>query len=273
MTTTEPDAKADVHDFWNEGSCGEAYAHGDDERARYAEQARARYELEPYIHGFAKFSEAPGHDVLEIGVGMGADHEQWAKAGAQSLTGVDLTERAVEHTRNRLGLLNLSSELQVADAENLPFDDEQFDIVYSWGVLHHSPNTQRAIDEVYRVLRPGGTARIMIYNKWSMTGAMLWTRYAMMRGRPWRGFTHIYANHLESPNTKAYTPEQAARLFGRFSSMNHQIELAVSDLIEGVAGQRHQGRLLDTARRLWPRDQIRRHLPNRGLFLMIEAVR
>lgn len=141
-----PDKRA-VHDFWNAASCGEAqYLHGT-ERAAYAEEARIRYELEPYIPSFARFGDARGKQVLEIGVGLGADHLGFAQAGAH-LYGVDLTPRAIEHTRRRLEAFGLQSTLETADAENLPFAKDRFDIVYSWGVLHHSPDTPRAIDEL-----------------------------------------------------------------------------------------------------------------------------
>lgn len=93
--------------------------------------------------------------MLEIGVGLGADHQRFAEAGAD-LYGIDLTERAVEHTRRRLALFELESRLAIGDAEDLAFPDEAFDQVYSWGVLHHSPDTPKAIDEVWRVLKPGG---------------------------------------------------------------------------------------------------------------------
>ena len=91
-------------------------------------------------------------DVLEIGVGMGADHLQGAQAGPRSLTGIDLTSKAVGLTRARLALSGASSRLLVSDAENLPFPAESFDLVDSWGVLHHSPRTDHAIAEVRRVL-------------------------------------------------------------------------------------------------------------------------
>jgi ubiquinone/menaquinone biosynthesis C-methylase UbiE len=161
--------KQAVHDFWNAASCGESlYLKGAQEAAYAAQEAR-RYELEPYILTFADFAGARDRGVLEIGVGLGADHQRFAAAGAR-LTGVDLTDRAVAHTRQRLAALGLRSRLQSADAENLPFDDASFDVVYSWGVLHHSPDTPKAIDEVWRVLRPGGTARIMIYHSHSIVG-------------------------------------------------------------------------------------------------------
>ena len=95
---------------------------------------------------------------------MGADHLEWARSSPRSLTGIDLTDRAIQFTQERLGFYSLYSDLRVADAENLPFSDNSFDIVYSYGVLHHSPDTAQAIREVHRVLRPGGSARIMIYH-------------------------------------------------------------------------------------------------------------
>ena len=83
--------------------------------AGYAAQAKARYALEPYIRDFARFEETRGLRVLEIGVGLGADHQQFAEAGAD-LWGIDLTERAVEHTRRRLAAFGLNSHLAVGDA-------------------------------------------------------------------------------------------------------------------------------------------------------------
>src|SRR5687768_13123153 len=153
-------AKAAVQAFWDEASCGEALYLAGDSRDDYEKQSRARYEIEPYILEFGEFSRWTSKDVLEIGVGLGADHALLAQNGAR-LWGIDLTPRAVSHTRRRLDVLNLESHLQVADAEALPFSDQSFDLVYSWGVLHHSPDTQRAINEVFRVLRPGGEAKVM----------------------------------------------------------------------------------------------------------------
>ena len=182
--------KEQVHDFWNDASCGEElYLHGSDRQA-YQAQAARRYELEPYIPAFARFEQAQGQRVLEIGVGLGADHQRFAEAGAE-LFGVDLTERAIEHTRRRLAAFGLSSSLGVADAEHLDFPEGSFDRVYSWGVLHHSPDTETAIAEVWRVLRPGGSASIMVYHKRSLVGLMLWTRYALLRLRPWMGLREI----------------------------------------------------------------------------------
>lgn len=267
----DTDKKA-VHDYWNAASCGEVlYLKGEDEAA-YRAQGRKRYELEPYIESFANFTEAAGRTVLEIGVGLGADHEQFAINGAH-LVGVDLTARAVEHTRKRLAAQGLSSHLQVADAENLPFADGSFDVVYSWGVLHHSPNTHKAIDEVRRVVRTGGDVRIMVYHKHSMVGYMLWIRYGLLTGRPWRSLSSIYAEYLESPGTKAYSVAEVRKMFSAFSEVKIRTVLTHGDLLESDAGQRHGGLILSLARKIWPRRLIRWLFPNLGLFMLIEAKR
>lgn len=262
--------KEAVSEFWNRASCGEDLFLKGDEREDYASQARARYELEPYITKFADFAAQRGKRVLEIGVGLGADHQQFAQAGA-ILHGCDLTPRAVEHTRRRLQLFGLRSELHQADAENLAYSDESFDFVYSWGVLHHSPDTPKAIGEVYRILKPGGKARIMIYHKYSFVGYMLWLRYALLRGEWSTSLDAIYFNRLESPGTKAYTAEQARALFSRFRDVSIETVLTHGDMLSSGAGQRHKGALLTLARRLWPRWAIRLLFPRHGLFMLISA--
>ena len=266
------DLKQQVCDFWTEASCGEELYLKGDRPEDFAAQAEARYRLEPYIATFARFEEAGGKDVLEIGVGLGADHQRFAEAGAR-LRGIDLTQTAIDHTRKRLSGFGLESELRVADAEALPFADDSFDIVYSWGVIHHSPDTPRAAREILRVLRPGGRFAVMIYHRHSMIGYMLWLRYALLRGRPLTGLDEIYAKYLESPGTKAYTPAEAALLFDGALDVRISTVLTHGDLLESEAGQRHRGPVLSFARKIWPRPLIRRLLPNSGLFLMIEGTK
>jgi SAM-dependent methyltransferase len=265
--------KNSIHDFWNEKSCGEVYATGATFKEQLEHQAAERYRLEPQLLGFAGFAGGAGKDVLEIGVGMGADHLEWARASPRSLVGIDVTERAIEFTAHRLELYGLSSNLRVADAENLPFAANSFDIVYSYGVLHVPPDTPKAVREVFRVLRPGGVAKVLIYHTWSMVGYMLWLRYGLLAFRPFRGLRDIYAQHLESPGTKAYTIGEARELFGQFRSVDIQIELGPGDLLEGEVGQRHRGLLLRTAKVLWPRWFIRRAMKKHGMSMFITAVK
>jgi ubiquinone/menaquinone biosynthesis C-methylase UbiE len=263
--------KEAVREFWDQASCGEALYLRSRDQEGYRAQAKARYRLEGWmIFPFARFRESKGLSVLEIGVGLGADHQQFAQSGAM-LTGIDLTDRAVDHTRCRLQSFGLHSDLSTADAENLPFPDECFDVVYSWGVLHHSPDTQKAIQEVFRVLNWGGVARIMIYHKWSVVGFMLWLRYGLMSMRPFRSLEDIYARHLESPGTKAYSRAEALKLFGNFTYVDVKTPLAHGDLLESSVGQRHGGLVLSIARFIWPRWFIRRFFPDNGLTMMITA--
>ncbi len=260
-----------MEDFWNSSSCGEAlYLKACDEEG-YLSQAKNRYNLEgSLIFPFAKFDQSRGQSVLEIGVGLGADHQQYAQAGAK-IVGIDLTKRAIIHTRNRLEAFGLNSSLLVGDAENLPFDDNSFDVVYSWGVLHHSPDTRKAIKEVFRVLRLGGIARIMIYHKWSLVGLMLWLRYGLLAGKPFRSLNEIYGNYLESPGTKAYSRSEALELFDDFAYVDISTPLSHGDLLDSPVGQRHRGLLLQVANLIWPRWLIKSFFPRNGLFMMITA--
>jgi SAM-dependent methyltransferase len=272
-TVDGAESKAAMAAFWERESCGEVYADGVAGREFYESQSRTRYALEPFIFDFADFKSGKDRDVLEIGVGMGADHLEWAKSRPRSLTGADLTTRAVSFTRERLTLFGFESRLEVADAERLPFHDASFDIVYSWGVLHHSPNTPRAMAEIRRVLRPGGIAKVMVYHRTSIVGYVLWIRYALLAGQPRRSLDDVYAKHLESPGTKAYSLTDLPSLFEGFSSFESSVQLSVGDLMQGAAGQRHPGVALWLARRLWPRRLIRRWFADHGLFLLVTAVK
>jgi 2-polyprenyl-3-methyl-5-hydroxy-6-metoxy-1,4-benzoquinol methylase len=276
LTETERDKSMDdlqkqrVHDFWNASACGEELYLSGKSKADFEMHAQIRYQLEPYIPEFAEFSRFNGKKVLEIGVGLGAEHQRFAEAGAE-LHGVDLTERAIQNTKLRFSCFGLTSSLAKGDAESLEYPDDFFDLVYSWGVLHHSPNTQQAIGEVHRVLKPDGVAKIMIYHTWSMIGLMLYLRYGLLSGRPFRSLRSIYAAHLESPGTKAYSKAEARELFSRFSDVKISTVLTHGDLLESGAGQRHRGVSLSIARVIWPRWFIRKFLANAGLFMLIEA--
>ena len=259
-----------VHDFWNSSSCGEVlYLDGNDCNA-YRLQSKIRYKLEPQILDFAQFHSHKDKEILEIGVGLGSDHQKFAEAGAK-LKGVDLTERAIAHASKRMKLFGLQSDLLIADAENLPFMDDSFDLVYSWGVLHHTPNTREAISQVFRVLKNGGEARIMIYHKYSLVGYMLWARYALMRGRLFTSLTDIYEKYLESPGTKAFSKKEAYDLFSQFQNVGIKTILTHGDLLTSNAGQRHHGMLLSIAKLIWPRWFIKIFFKSQGLFMLITA--
>ena len=259
--------KEAVKDFWNHASCGEDMYLVGFTKDDYLFQASERYRLESQLT-FGEFQKFKDKKTLEIGVGLGADHQKLAEAGA-ILTGIDLTERAINHTKRRFDLFGIESNVFAADAESLPFEDESFEALYSWGVIHHSPNTPKIVEEIYRVLKKGAFVKIMIYHKKSIIGYMLWLRYALLAFKPWRSLDDLYYHHLESLGTKAYTYEEAKVLFSKFEIISIESPLTHGDLLTSDVGQRHRGRLLSLARRFWPRRLLQLFLPNHGLFLML----
>lgn len=162
--------KARVRDFWEANPCGGKFAGLADEqigtREFFDAVERHRYETEWHIPEVVRFDQWRDREVLEVGCGLATDGVRFARAGAR-YTGIDLTAKAIGLARRRFDLEDLRADLRVADAEALPLPDSRFDLVYSHGVLHHTPNTQMAIDEIHRVLRPGGTAMVMLYHRHS----------------------------------------------------------------------------------------------------------
>lgn len=206
--------KERVRSFWEADPCGSVHADAAEGTPEYYDAIeRRRNELEPFLPDIADFAGARGHTLLEIGVGIGTDFIRFVRAGAQA-TGVDLTEHAVALVRRRLDLEELTADVRQADAESLPFPDGSFERVYSWGVLHHTPDTARAVDEAVRVLAPGGSLTLMLYHRHSWVTYGLWLRRALARGKPFQSLSRILSEHMESTGTKGYTVAEARRLVG-----------------------------------------------------------
>ena len=157
--------KERVRVFWQENPCGTKFADAPPGSRRFYELVEEhRYRKEWHIPAAAGFNHSKDLAVLEVGCGLGTDGAQFAKAGAD-YTGIDLTDAAVELAKRRFELFQLPGTFRVADAERLDFPDNSFDLVYSHGVLHHTPDTAAAVREVHRVLRPGGKAVVMLYHR------------------------------------------------------------------------------------------------------------
>jgi ubiquinone/menaquinone biosynthesis C-methylase UbiE len=165
MSDSNSRLKDRVRAFWQANPCGTKFADAEmGTREFYERVEEHRYTKEWHIPAAADFKSTRGLRVLEIGCGLGTDGAQFAKAGA-IYTGVDLTDAAVDLARKRFELFNLPGEFRTADAEKLDFADESFDLVYSHGVLHHTPDTVQSVKEVHRVLKPGGRAVVMLYHR------------------------------------------------------------------------------------------------------------
>ena len=225
----------------------------------FAALERRRDEMEPYIREFAEFERWKGKRVLEVGFGAGVDFIRFARAGAEA-HGIELTEAGKGLVDKWLEREGLSADTRVSDAENLPFEDNAFDLVYSWGVIHHTPDTEKAARELLRVAKPGGQIRAMIYHKPSLVCLQAYIVYGIFRGKPFRPLEDIIANHIESPGTKAYGIEEARRLFAGASEITLQPKLTCHDL--RITRRTSLPRFLENA------------LPQRwGWFLLVKAVK
>lgn len=214
MSDAAAGLKDRVRVFWNRESCDADQAHAEKFSREYFEQIEQwRYRDQPFIHSFAQFSRYRGQRVLEVGFGAGTDFIQWLRAGAR-VSGIDLTEEALANVRHRIQVYGLPppESLQVADAENLPFPANTFDLGYSWGVLHHTPDTSKALAELVRVVRPGGEIKVMLYNRHGLYAWKMWVKHALLKGRPWKSLRWVLANHVESPGTQGFTDHELQQM-------------------------------------------------------------
>jgi ubiquinone/menaquinone biosynthesis C-methylase UbiE len=225
--TSDEKLKTTVHDYWNNQPCGTQFTNEQRGTKEFFEAVeRHRYATQPYAESLCKFKAFRGKSLLEIGCGLGTDLLQFARNGAL-VTGVDLTEESVALAQKRFELYGVQGTFRTADAENLPFADNSFDVVYSFGVLHHTPNTQKAIDEVYRVLKPGGDIVIMLYHKHSLhvwLGVPLYFLYGLTKGKLWgyEEWVRIY-DGKDNPLGKAYSRGELRKMFSRFKDVNFKV--------------------------------------------------
>ena len=221
-----------VREYWEKEVCGtSSYVTGEMAKRthEYFESIEEhRYRLEPFIHSVGQFTRWHGKKILEIGVGAGTDHLQFARAGAVCY-GVDLTNAAIKTTKSRFKLYGFKSELHKVDAEKLPFDDGSFDLIYSWGVIHHSEHPDMIIKEIYRVLRPGGLFIGMMYNRRSVFYFKKWIKHALLKGKPWLSYKKVIWHNHENLGTKAYTISELKMFFSEYKNFSTQTFLTESD--------------------------------------------
>ncbi len=256
---------------WNEALAASEFSrefYGEIDR-RFFDDA-AHY-LPPRVRPFDRlvpFDRLATCDVLEIGVGNGS-HAQLLAPHCRSYTGIDLTEYAVKSTATRFAMLNLPGRILQMDAEQMALPDASFDFVWSWGVIHHSADTDRVLREMHRVLRPGGTATVMVYHRsWLYT----YVYTGLLRGVLQAGFLRHNLHELFQLNTDG----AIARFYraDEWVALAERCGFAVDHL--QVMGQKSEvvllpaGRLKNALTRLVP-DTLSRVVTNRlrqGSFLV-----
>jgi len=227
--------KLRAREQWGQDPCGAEYDREHElgtreffdaiERHRYSEYAAWM----PRLMEFEKFRDAR---LLEIGCGMGTDLLQFSRGGARCV-GIDLTPRSIELSQHRFKLYGADGAFMISDGEHLPFRDRSFDVVYSNGVLHHTPDTAGAVREVHRVLRPGGVAKVMLYHRNSLN---YWLEIVLRRGVLGAEFLRgrsaeeimsrviEHSDHGATPLVKVYSRKQARSLFSLFKDVSVDVE-------------------------------------------------
>jgi len=272
MTSQSDALKLAIAAHWQKEPCGTRGISRLDRRAFFSLMERQRYAYEPHIERFAAFDEGRGKRILEIGVGAGSDFANWLRAGGRAI-GIDMTDAAIQLTREHAEMDGLQAPLTRSDCEHLPFRTESFDIIYAYGVIHHSPDTRAAVNEIHRVLKPGGDAKVMIYHAPSIAGLMLWTLHCLLKLRPWKSPRWAVSNFLESPGTKVYTKAEARDLFASCARVDIETVLGTCDLLLMEQSQKYRNPFASLIWRLYPRWLIRRIGTRFGLGLLIRAVK
>lgn len=206
-----------VSEYWNSRPCNIAHSQQPVGSRKYFDEVEARkYFVEPHIPGFAEFERWKGKRVLEIGCGIGTDTINFARAGAQ-VTAVDLTEKSLEVARQRAEVFEVENQVRFvqANAERLSesVSIETFDLVYSFGVIHHTPHPEHVIEEIRKYVRPDSTVKIMVYNRWSWK--VLWILFVYGKGQFWK-LNQLVAEYSEAqtgcPVTYCYSRSSGRRL-------------------------------------------------------------
>jgi SAM-dependent methyltransferase len=206
-----------VRDFWNGRPCNIRHSPKPIGTREYFDEVEARkYFVEPHIPGFAEFPRWKGKRVLEIGCGIGTATIGFLREGAE-VTAVDLSSESLELSRQRAEVYGLSDHVRFyeADAERLSdfVPPEPYDLVYSFGVLHHTPHPDRAIDQIRYFVRPGSTVKLMMY--YTFSWKVFWAVFSYGGGRFWE-WRKIIAAYSEAqtgcPVTYRYTKRELTKI-------------------------------------------------------------
>ncbi len=209
-----------VRDYWDSRPCNVRHSPRLRGTREYFDEVEARkYFVEPHIPGFAEFERWQGKRVLEIGCGIGTDTMNFARHGAR-VTAVDLSEKSLELARQRAEVYGLQDRVRfyLGSAEELStfVPSEPYDLIYSFGVIHHTPHPERVLEQAWQYARPGTTLKVMVYHRRSWK--VFWILLTYGKLQFWR-LPRLVARYSEAqtgcPVTYTYTPREARELVER----------------------------------------------------------
>lgn len=227
----------EVYDFWNNSYLYSMEINQEEGSKEFFECInRLRCDdIEKFSYKLWQFNNHKSEKVLDIGCGPGWLVRKYAE-GCAKVYAVDITDKAVELTKKMLKIFNLEANVQTGNAESLPFEDNSFDFVSSSGVLHHTPNMQKAVDEAYRVLKPGCEAVISIYYKNILFNKYFFPLFLriyrlfkpsvpgrdnMMNARDSDDFIRMY-DGVNNPVGYGLTIEECKRMFSKFEIIAYE---------------------------------------------------
>ena len=223
--------KDEVQRQWDNDPAGSHYVTQAKEHSLqwFLEAEQYRYgEYAPWMADVMEFAGHAGEKVLEVGGGMGTDLAQFARHGAL-VTDLDLSSGHLQLAKENFELRGLKGEFVLHDAETLPFDDNTFDVVYSNGVIHHTPNTRTVVREMWRVLKPGGKAIVMVYaeNSLHYWRNLVWAIGLKENRLEWHSMGDIMSFSVERsdnaaarPLVKVYTKPRLRSVFEGFTDIS-----------------------------------------------------
>jgi glycosyltransferase involved in cell wall biosynthesis len=256
--------KTQAHNQWDNDPCGSHYVKHQHRHTMewFKEAERYRYEVyAPWMFDLMEFDKHRGDRLLEIGGGMGTDLAQYAEYGAR-IVDFDLAAGHLKHAKENFNLRGLEGHFIQGDAEHISFSDNTFDVVYSNGVLHHIPNMHKVIQEIYRVLKPGGLVIVMVYAE---NSKHYWENIVYAEGIK-KGFFHKYSvgeimsrvveisedDNAARPLVKVYTRDRLKKMFKRFDIVSiDQCQMTASEFVcSGMVPKLIKKMPLDLAGRL-----------------------